>query len=461
MDGANPNYSSKKGVLYNKDKSALICYPEGKAGPFSIPESVTTIEKHAFSRCLSLTSLTIPNSINFIGKYAFSNCPLLTSLTIPNGVAEIKRNTFFNCTALTSVSLPDSITSIGARAFYKCKSLPSLTLSAGVTSIEQDALYDCSSLTEILVDGANPNYSSAKGLLLNKSGTLMILCPAGKSGNFTLPASVTTIGHHAFYNCALLTGVTLPDGVKTIKEYAFYLCTTLANVTLPDSLTSIERDAFDNCTLLANITIPDSVTSIKRGTFSYCSSLTHITLPKSITSIDYAAFYYCIALKKATFLGDAPVLEIDVFTGAHAQFKVYFTEGSAGFTTPTWNGYPSVAIPENSGLTVRQAVGNGTAKKSFGTVVVGQTGPARSITIANPGNTALTGLAITLGGDQPQDFIVTSPLGKSLAAGASATFKVSFKPTAAGTRRATLQIKAKGNLRSLTEIKLVGLGVNP
>ncbi len=46
-----------------------------------IPNSVTSIEGHAFSFCSGLTSVTIPGSVSSIGDYAFSYCSGLTSVT--------------------------------------------------------------------------------------------------------------------------------------------------------------------------------------------------------------------------------------------------------------------------------------------------------------------------------------------------------------------------------------------
>ncbi len=39
-----------------------------------IPNSVTSIERHAFRACSGLTSVTIPNSVTSIGEYAFASC---------------------------------------------------------------------------------------------------------------------------------------------------------------------------------------------------------------------------------------------------------------------------------------------------------------------------------------------------------------------------------------------------
>ena len=77
----NNNYFSVDGVLYNKDKSTLICYPCSKEGSqFTIPDSVTYISNYAFYGCTGLTSIVIPNSVTSIGGYAFEDCTGLTDV---------------------------------------------------------------------------------------------------------------------------------------------------------------------------------------------------------------------------------------------------------------------------------------------------------------------------------------------------------------------------------------------
>ena len=79
----NKNYSSIDGVLFNKDKTVIIKYPEGKESKsYKIPNSVTSIGIYAFSDyCSSLTSITIPDSVTSIGEYAFEGCRSLTNIT--------------------------------------------------------------------------------------------------------------------------------------------------------------------------------------------------------------------------------------------------------------------------------------------------------------------------------------------------------------------------------------------
>jgi len=70
----------ESGVLLNKNKTELICYPVGRTGAYEIPAGVTTIKSKAFYSCTELTSLMFPSSITSIEGNAFSYSSKLTSL---------------------------------------------------------------------------------------------------------------------------------------------------------------------------------------------------------------------------------------------------------------------------------------------------------------------------------------------------------------------------------------------
>ena len=71
----NNYYSGNNGVLFNKKKTELIRYPEGKSQTsYTIPDSVTSIRGNAFAGCTGLTSIAIPNSVTSIGDWAFDGC---------------------------------------------------------------------------------------------------------------------------------------------------------------------------------------------------------------------------------------------------------------------------------------------------------------------------------------------------------------------------------------------------
>ena len=130
VDINNQHYASENGVLFNKNKTTLILYLEGKTDTsYSIPDSITTIGDYAFGCCESLTSITIPDSVTSIGEGAFNNCNGLTSITIPNSVTSIGGYAFAFCQCLTSITIPNSVTSINDCTFIECYSLTAITFS--------------------------------------------------------------------------------------------------------------------------------------------------------------------------------------------------------------------------------------------------------------------------------------------------------------------------------------------
>ncbi len=69
VSSSNKWFSSKDGVLFNKDKSELIHYPSGKtATSYVVPNTVKAIKYGAFEDSYNLECITIPASVSFIGS---------------------------------------------------------------------------------------------------------------------------------------------------------------------------------------------------------------------------------------------------------------------------------------------------------------------------------------------------------------------------------------------------------
>jgi hypothetical protein len=137
VNAGNTHYCSENGVLFNKDKTTLVCYPVGKTGNnYVIPNSVTTISNHAFWGCGGFTgSLTIPNSVTTIYMYAFADCSGLTDITIGNSVTIIDGYAFSRCRGLTSVTnLNPEPQRINSRVFESV-SINTLTLNVPAGSV--------------------------------------------------------------------------------------------------------------------------------------------------------------------------------------------------------------------------------------------------------------------------------------------------------------------------------------
>ena len=79
VDADNQFYASFDGVLFDKSMSALIQFPAGRDGAFSIPYGVTSIQDYAFYEC-NLTSLIVPSSVATIEYRGFDYMMSLTQI---------------------------------------------------------------------------------------------------------------------------------------------------------------------------------------------------------------------------------------------------------------------------------------------------------------------------------------------------------------------------------------------
>lgn len=91
---------------------------------------------------------------------------------------------------------------------------------------------------------------------------------------------------------------------------------------------------------------------------------------------------------------------------------------------------------------------------------MGTSSPTQSVTLSNTGSASLTISSVTVGGTNPADFAQTNTCGSGVAAGGNCTINVTFKPTATGSRSASLYISddASGSPQTLA---LSGTGVQP
>lgn len=102
----------------------------------------------------AITKVTLPDTVHSIGKGAFSNCKSLISVNIPDGVTRIGEDTFAECHKLEKIIFPSSVRTIDRRAFYWCNSLKFLEIPEGVEAIGDNAFSLCDALITLVLPGS-------------------------------------------------------------------------------------------------------------------------------------------------------------------------------------------------------------------------------------------------------------------------------------------------------------------
>ncbi len=320
VSSENSVYSSKDGVLFDKNQNILIIYPACKNdASYILPSTVVRIYEYAFYGNIYLEKVTLYENVESIEKSAFYGCTYLKSINISKKVSTIQDYAFKNCSSLTSIYIPDSVTKIG-----------------------KDVLLGCTSLQKIEVGENNSNFSSMEGVLFDKNKTTLIQYPVNRAdSSYLIPYTVTSVGSSAFYGCTSLKSLTISHTVESIGDNAFFGCTSLTYIKVnennakfcsidgvlfnkektelilypigntnesyevPGDVKSIKADAFRGCTYLVSITIPSTVTSLGTSAFYGCTGLKELSIPVNLNCVgsnDNPAFEGCVNIECITFV---------------------------------------------------------------------------------------------------------------------------------------------------------------
>lgn len=180
---------------------------------------------------------------NVVGYGLFADCNSLTSVTLPSDAVKIEKDAFMNCTSIKTITIPASAASISP--------------SSG-----------CTSLAAINVSAANTAYRSIDGVLFDAAATEILWFPIGKQGDYTLPASVKSIGDYAFQGCHI-TRFTLPDNLTQIGQAVFF-DSSVEEVVMPSNLRLIPTATFQKCSRLKTVRLGAATELISNYVFDGC-----------------------------------------------------------------------------------------------------------------------------------------------------------------------------------------------
>lgn len=310
-------------------------------------EGVTTIGKEALfgltsdggsTSLSSLSTITIPSSLKSIGKSAFSNCKALTAVHIKDlaswcGIEfdgekcnplTFAHHLFMNGNELTNLNIPEGVTAIKQYAFNGGEGLTSVTIPSSMSSIEKDAFKDCSGLTAVHIK----DVAAWCGIEFVRNNN-------AKTSNPLL------LAHHLYLNGNEVTDLVIPEGVNEIKDNVFTNCEGLTNVTISEGVTSIGLQAFQGCSNLASVSIPKSLTNIGANAFNACTGLTAVHL------IDIAA--WCAIPFKQNSVDNPLKIAGHLFMNGQEVKDLVIPEGVASISYGAFNGckFNSVSIPSS------------------------------------------------------------------------------------------------------------------
>lgn len=196
-----------RGVTALDTQTFINC---SKLSDLRLGSSLTSIGQGAFANCTRLTYVTFPESLESIGDSAFSGCVNLRSVLFPEGLTTIGSSAFSDCPCIFSVNIPDLVATVGDYAFSDCSGLTSVNLGSSVQSIDRTCFASCPRLSVLTVSPGNPAYAMINGLLMNKAGTEIVLCPLAASEPVAIPRTVTGIRTGAFTACKNLYDLYYP-----------------------------------------------------------------------------------------------------------------------------------------------------------------------------------------------------------------------------------------------------------
>ncbi len=205
----NENYTDDGGVMFSKDKTTLICYPDG----------------------LQADTYVIPSYVKNIGSYAFENYSGLKKVVISESVTNIADCAFYACFELETVEIPESVECIGNTAFLLCRALKSIKIPKSVKSIGTYPFGGCESLVSLEVSPENDFYTADEnGVLFNKDKTELIYAPRHLKNSYAIPSGVKTVCRQAFYDCQFLTRMEIPSSVTLFGMDAISHCYNINNI---------------------------------------------------------------------------------------------------------------------------------------------------------------------------------------------------------------------------------------
>ena len=197
VDPENPYFLSEDGVVYTKDKTELVAYPQNSGFiKYTVPEGVKFIRDYAFYNS-SLEEVTLPSTLIHIGNWAFYSSKDLKTALLNENIEYIGNWAFGYCSNVDLGQIPDSLKYIGLNIF-------DITNNSNLTTVDGNTFLD----------------------------KWLIRASAQSGDEFKIPEGTVGIAASAIYSIGMIrsTSVYIPASVKYINSRAFKYFINLKDV---------------------------------------------------------------------------------------------------------------------------------------------------------------------------------------------------------------------------------------
>lgn len=312
VDDANEYFANDEyGVLYNKDKTELISYPDASpATEYNIPEGVVSVAQSAFDNCEILETITIPASVESLGYFSndfgvynpFELCKGLKQFIVDEDNEYFMNDEYgvlFNKDQTILIKYP-------AKSIFKEYSIP-----VGTQSILIDSFGFSLNLEKVVIPSTVTDIDHAAFHYMPNLKTV------------EMNAIIETLEGWIFLGCCSLENISFPVGMKSMYDNIFTYGSSLKTVVLPEGLESMYGPFFA-CYGVENITIPDTVTIMEGAQFFECISLKNVNIPSKIKVINSSMFYDCYSLDVFSVPETVEEIQEYAFMNCYSMTDIYF-----------------------------------------------------------------------------------------------------------------------------------------
>lgn len=317
VDSENNNYCSVDGVLFNKNKTVILCYPSNREGTtYEVPDTVIEIYEGAFCYNNNLKEVVIPESVTTIKYLVFEGAVNLEKVIIPENVINMEYSIFSNCDKVSIYGYKNSV----AESYALENNIPFVALDnnseevpgestsntdntntsnseqSGTSSVKRQETSEPSvskkntEIGELVEDKKSKAVYKVTENTFDQLTVTYVRPISKKIGAIKIPDNVSINGENykvvsvatnAFSGCKKLKSVTIGKNVTAIGNNAFKNCTSLKKVIIPARVTSIGKNAFAGCKKLKNVIVKTKVLKkIGKNAFKGINKAARLKVPK-------------------------------------------------------------------------------------------------------------------------------------------------------------------------------------